>query len=218
MARKLFWEDAYLTQHRPTVSSVDGAEVRLEATIFFAFSGGQESDAGSIGGYAVEEARKDALDIIYRLHEDHTLKVGQAVDVVIDWPRRYSLMRLHFAAEMVLQLIYQHVPGITRIGAHISADKARIDFMHDTSLAGLLPTLLSETEALVLADLPIQTGYTDVALQRRYWKVEGFASMACGGTHPRTTGEIGVLSLKRKNPGKGKERIEIALAGLQPSP
>jgi len=212
MTRKLFWEDAYLTKLRTTVTGVVGDEVRLDSTIFFAFSGGQESDAGTIGGYVVEEARKEALDIVYRLDAGHTLEVGQTVDVVIDWPRRYRLMRMHFAAEMVLQLIYRHVSGITRIGAHISPDRARIDFTHDTSLAGLLPLLLRETEALVQADLPIHTGYTEELLQRRYWRVDGFASMACGGTHPRTMGEIGTLSLRRRNPGKGKERIEIMFA------
>jgi Ser-tRNA(Ala) deacylase AlaX len=35
--------------------------------------------------------------------------------------------------------------------------------------------------------------------------------MACGGTHPRSTAEVGALRLKRKNIGKGKERIEISL-------
>jgi Ser-tRNA(Ala) deacylase AlaX len=211
MTRKLFWEDPYLSAHRTVVTDVNGPDVRLASTIFFAFSGGQEGDTGTIGGHPVEEARKDMLDIVYRLGVGHALEVGQAVDIEIDWARRYRLMRLHFAAEMVLQLIYRQVPGIERIGAHISVDKARIDFAHDTSLAVLLPFLAEETAALVRADLPIVTGYTDVALQRRYWQVNGFATMACGGTHPRTTGEIGMLVLKRRNPGKGKERIEVTL-------
>ncbi|MNW15619.1 Threonyl and Alanyl tRNA synthetase second additional domain protein [compost metagenome] len=64
---------------------------------------------------------------------------------------------------------------------------------------------------MLSADLPIITAFSDEAAQRRYWHVEGFARMACGGTHPRSTGEIGALKLKRKNTGKGKERIEITL-------
>ncbi|MEC4511869.1 alanine-tRNA synthetase second additional domain-containing protein [Klebsiella pneumoniae] len=39
--------------------------------------------------------------------------------------------------------------------------------------------------------------------------MEGFATMACGGTHPKSTGEVGAQKLKRKNTGKGKERIDI---------
>jgi Ser-tRNA(Ala) deacylase AlaX len=45
----------------------------------------------------------------------------------------------------------------------------------------------------------------------RSWEVEGLARVPCGGTHLRTTGEVGALALKRRNVGKGKERIEILL-------
>lgn len=212
MTRKLFWEDSYLTHTRTEVTYVNGECVRVASTVFFAFSGGQESDSGTIGGFRVEEARKDGLEIVYRLSPNHNLNVGEKVEIMIDWPRRYRLMRLHFAAEMILQLVYKYVPGIVRIGAHISEDKARIDFAHDSSLATLLPQLLGDADDLVKADRAIITAYSDIATQRRYWHVEGFARMACGGTHPRSTGEVGAISLKRRNPGKGKERIEIGVA------
>jgi len=212
MTQKLFWQDPYLQSHRTRVTAVDNERVRIEETIFFAFSGGQESDAGTLGGLPVLAAEKDGLDIVYTLAADHGLQVGSEVEILIDWERRYRLMRLHFAAEMVLQLVYQLRPGIERIGAHISADKARIDFAHEGSIAVLFPLVEHEVAALLSADLPIITAFTDEAAQRRYWEVEGFARMACGGTHPRSTAEIGMLKFRRKNIGKGKERIEIGLA------
>ncbi|HAE50502.1 MAG TPA: alanyl-tRNA editing protein, partial [Tistrella mobilis] len=46
---------------------------------------------------------------------------------------------------------------------------------------------------------------------RRYWEVEGVARVPCGGTHLRRTGEVGAITLKRVNVGKGKERIEMRL-------
>lgn len=208
---KLFWKDAYRSRVETRIVAVEGERVRLAETIFFAFSGGQESDHGSIGGQPVLEARKDGLDIVYRLDPAHGLRVGDGVDVVIDWPRRYRLMRLHFAAEMVLQLIYRQVPGVERIGAHIGEDKARIDFALDVSIASLFEAIQADVERLVAADLPIHCDFTDESAQRRFWQVEGFAEMACGGTHPRRTGEIGALRLKRRNTGKGKERVEIHL-------
>ncbi len=209
---KLFWKDAYRSRLETRVVAVEDDWVRLAETIIFAFSGGQESDHGSIGGRPVLEARKEGLDIGYRLDPGHGLLVGDAVEVLIDWPRRYRLMRLHFAAEMVLQLIYRKIPGIERIGAHIGEDKARIDFALDSSIASLFEGLQAEVGELVRADLPIRCAFTDEAAQRRFWQVEGFAEMACGGTHPRRTGEIGALRLKRRNTGKGKERVEIHLA------
>ena len=53
MTRKVFWEDPYLSSLETTVAAVAGTEVRLAETIFFAFSGGQERDHGTIGGYEV---------------------------------------------------------------------------------------------------------------------------------------------------------------------
>ncbi len=52
----------------------------------------------------------------------------------------------------------------------------------------------------------------DVTVERRYWEIAGFARVGCGGTHLRRTGEVGEMTLKRNNIGKGKERIEIYLA------
>ncbi len=57
-----------------------------------------------------------------------------------------------------------------------------------------------------------QTGFFDEITQRRYWKIDGFAEVHCGGTHVRSTKEVGMVNLKRVNPGKGIQRIEIRLA------
>ena len=214
MVRKIFWLDAYRTAHKTRIAGVDNQRVRLEETIFFAFSGGQESDAGSVGGRPVLLAEKEGLDIVYTLPPDHGLQTGDEVEVLIDWDRRYRLMRLHFAAEMVLQIVYQLRPGIERIGAHISPDKARIDFALDASIAALFPQIEAEVAALSAADLPIVTEFADEAAERRHWEVHGFARMSCGGTHPRTTAEVGAIKLKRRNTGRGKERIEITLSSL----
>ncbi|KVW18550.1 alanyl-tRNA editing protein [Burkholderia cepacia] len=211
MTQKVFWDDPYRTTLDTVVTHVDGERVQVDATIFFAFSGGQESDAGSLGGYQVIRAEKQGLDIVYTLPHDHSLSVGDRVTWRIDWVRRYRLMRLHFAAEMVLQLVYRLRPGIERIGAHIGQDKARIDFASDTSLSPLFPEIESAAADLSMRDLRIVTGFSDVDAQRRFWTVDGFATMACGGTHPASTGEIGMLALKRRNTGKGKERIEVML-------
>lgn len=212
MTQKLFWNDPYQTQLTTRVARVSGQQVWLEQTIFYAFSGGQESDSGTVGNYTVLDASKQGFDIVYTLADTHDLKVGQSVVVQIDWARRYKLMRLHFAAEMTLQWVYQYCPGIERVGAHIGEDKARIDFAREGSIAVLFEDLLREIAQLTNADRPIVTAFEDESKQRRYWKVEGFAQMACGGTHPRSTAEIGEIRLKRKNIGKGKERIEITLA------
>jgi Ser-tRNA(Ala) deacylase AlaX len=209
---KLFWQDPYRTALDTRVAAVDGEWVRLEETIFYAFSGGQESDQGTIGGHKVLEARKETRDILYRLEPGHGLEPGDSITVEIDRARRLKLMRLHLAAEIILELAYQTLPGIRKIGAHIAEDKARIDFEWPENIAKLFPMMQEKASALIAADHAIVSAFSDEANQRRYWEIEGFARVPCGGTHLKRTGEIGGIALKRVNIGKGKERIEIRVS------
>jgi len=211
MTAKLFWQNPYLTTLDTSVASVDGNAITLEKTIFFAFAGGQESDTGTIGGYPVIDARKSGLDLWYVLPEDHGLAPGDSAHVEIDWKRRYALMRLHFAAELVLELVGRRHLGIEKIGAHIAADKARIDFRWPENIAAHFPELISRATLLVGQDREIVSAFSDETRESRYWEIAGFARVACGGTHLKRTGEVGAISLKRKNIGKGKERIEVYL-------
>lgn len=212
MTRKQFWCDPYQRRMGTVVASVDGDEITLQETIFYAFSGGQESDRGTIGGHPVLEARKQGAQIVYRLAGDHGLRVGDAVTVEIDWARRYRLMRLHFAAELVLELVYARPDHPHKVGAHIAEDKARIDFQWDANIAALFPDIERRVREVVAADTAIISAFSNDAGEERYWEVPGFARVPCGGTHLHRTGEVGAIRLKRKNPGQGKERIEIRLA------
>ncbi len=211
MTEKVFWKNPYQTHLETEVTSVLNNVTTLKETIFYAFSGGQESDKGSIGGFPVMEARKSDKEIFYSLPEHHDLKVGDSVAVEIDWNRRYRLMRLHFAAEVVLELMTQQLMGSTKIGAHISAEKARIDFEWPESIAGRLPNIQEQAQGVFDANVNIISEFSDEPNEKRYWKVEGFAQVPCGGTHLKQTGEVGQIQLKRKNIGKGKERAEILL-------
>ncbi len=211
MTRKLFWDNPYQTECKACVTAVDGPLITLDQTIFFPFSGGQESDAGTIGGCDVIEARKEGVKISYLLPEGHGLEEGQTVAVEIDWQRRYRLMRLHFAAELALELMYRRLDSVEKIGAHIGENKARVDFLWPKSIASLLPELASEAEAIIAQNVPIISAFSDAHREKRYWEVAGFARVPCGGTHLKTTGEIGAVRLKRNNIGKGKERVEISL-------
>jgi len=209
--KKIFWEDPYLTKLNAKVTSVDDDVITLDQTIFFAVSGGQDSDSGTIGSHRVINVRKDSLEIFYTIEGPHKLQKGDEVLIEIDWEKRYRLMRLHFAAEIVLELMYQNYQHPVKIGANISVDKARLDFTWQGNISETFPLIEKKSSLLIDSNLPIISKFNDRKLEERHWEIKSFARVACGGTHIRHTGEIGAIRLKRNNIGKGKERIEIYL-------
>jgi len=118
-------------------------------------------------------------------------------------------MRLHFAAEIILELIYQNYNLPEKIGANITVDKARLDFYWDGRISDIFPELLNKANSIINSNLEIISAFDDEEDEKRYWLIEGFAKVPCGGTHLKKTGEIGSISLRRNNLGSGKERIEI---------
>lgn len=209
MTIKIFWKDPYLTELETTVTSVNENIITLKETIFYAFSGGQESDYGTINGQPVLEAKKEDKEIFYKLNNNHGLKIDDKVKIMIDWTRRYQLMRLHFAAEIVLELACQKFPDVIKVGAHIAQDKSRIDFEWNQNISQFIPLLQQEAQKIIDSNQPIISAFSDEANERRYWRINEFSEVPCGGTHVKSTSEIGTIRLKRVNPGKGRERIEI---------
>lgn len=209
--KKIFWENPYLTEIEAKVKSVDSNVITLDQTIAFAFSGGQQSDFGTIGGYKIIEAKKEENEIFYTIQRNHNLKLNDNVFVKIDWEKRYRLMKLHMAAELILELVCQNYDNPEKIGANITIEKARIDFYWKGNISEIFAKLMSKINNLIDSNLDIVSDFSNENNERRYWLIEGFAKVPCGGTHLRKTGEIGLIDLKRKNLGSGKERIEIYL-------
>lgn len=208
--QKVFWHNPYQQSLMTHVRAVEGSRILPDETIAFSFSGGQESDKATFNGMPVLGSEIEGNLIYYTMPENHGLKPGDQILMEIDWPRRYRLMRLHFAAELILELVTVKL-GLEKIGAHIAETKARIDFVLDKNISFIFEEILADYESIIEKDAPIRTGFSDEANQRRFWQIEGFAKVPCGGTHVKSTAEVGFVNLKRVNIGGGKERIEITL-------
>lgn len=231
--QKEFWRNPYQRTLKTKILSINGNEILFDKTIAYSFSGGQENDKATINEVPILSSRMDQHYIYYILPDDHGFSVGDIVKMEIDWPRRNRLMRLHFACELILALINRMYGnkkpeeellakeidqlGIEKVGAHIGEDSARIDFRSPINISKDFPVLLTEYKKIIEADLPIEKGYLDEESQKRYWRVAGLAMIPCGGTHVRSTGEIGMITLKRENVGKGIERIKIKLVNPLPT-
>jgi misacylated tRNA(Ala) deacylase len=229
----LFRDDAYLQTATATVVGVHERGVELDRTIFYPLGGGQPGDTGFLiraGGerIAITDTRKGpAPDSVLHV-SSAALEIGEAVNLEIDWARRYALMRLHTALHVMSCVVTAPVTG-----GNIAPDKGRLDFDIDMSLLDAVK-IESETNALLARDLDTETVWiTDEELDARpdlvktmsvqpprgagrirLLRIPGIDLQPCGGTHVRNIGEIGAIRvLKIKNEGKHNKRVEIALVG-----
>ena len=213
--KKLFWENPYLIKCKANVTEIDGRKVKLDKTIFYAFSGGQESDEGTINDIEVVNAikkgdKESILEIEYELEEEPKFKVGDIVTVRINGVGREKLRRLHTAAHIVYYFIIEKIGKVKIIGSNISQEKARIDFLYNQPLNKLLPEIEIKANEYFKEAHSIDMSEDPEKPELRWWSCEGW-SMPCGGTHVKSTEEIGKIILKRKNIGAGKERVELYL-------
>ena len=153
--KKVFWDNPYQTELQTVITSVNGNLLTLRETIAFAFSGGQQSDDGNISGFNILNAQLSGKEIYYTIDSGHMLQKDDTVLVKIDWEKRYKIMKLHFAGEIILELVNQNFDRPEKIGANITSEKARIDFIWENNISAMFPILESKAKELIEADKSI---------------------------------------------------------------
>lgn len=216
MTIKLFWQDPYQTECTAIVTSIEGNKVKVDRTIFYAFSGGQQSDEGTINSIKVINAvkegdRENIIDIEYELEQEQEFKIGDEVKIQIDGKLRNDLMKLHSAAHIIYYLIIEELGNVKIVGSNVSCDKSRIDIATETPLTEVVEKLEKRVNEFNAQGHEIEKRVDENNPDLRWWGCNGW-KMPCGGTHVKNTTEIGSIKLARKNKGKGKERIEITLS------
>jgi Ser-tRNA(Ala) deacylase AlaX len=89
-------------------------------------------------------------------------------------------MKLHFAAELVLVTVNELLHHPEKIGANITAEKARLDFARKENITQIFPKLSKKLTEIIEADLPITSAFEDEATERRYREIAGVAKVPCG--------------------------------------
>ncbi len=231
MTQELFREDSYIKECDATVVAIDDGAVILDRTRFYPLGGGQPGDTGEItcaGGKAtvVDTRYGDGGTIRHVVEENSVLpEVGQQVHASIDWDQRYRHMRMHTALHLLGSVLKY---GVT--GGNISADKSRLDFdMEDTidkEAVGIAIRSLVEADHAVtcrwitdeeLAAQPDLVRTMSVQPPKGRGKVhlleiESIDLQPCGGTHVRSTAEIGKVRIgKVEKKGKRNRRVNIHL-------
>mgnify|MGYP006171110331 CR=1 FL=1 len=229
MTELLFREDPYLRSCEATVVSVREGGVELDRTIFYPLGGGQAGDTGRVGSCRVINTVKSPSgdSVLHLLESAGGIEAGMKVPIEIDWDRRHSLMRYHTALHLLGAVVKAPVTG-----GRIAPDKAHLDFdiEMDKLVKGEIEERLRalvdlgvETEASWISDAeldarPDLVRTMSVAPPRgegrvRLLEIPGVDLQACGGTHVRSTAEIGPLAVARiRSEGKRIKRVTICFA------
>ncbi len=235
MTEELCATDAYLRSCDATVVAVYEEGVVLDRTVFYARGGGQPGDTGVLrfagGEVRVADTVKRAGDVLHVV-EGTAPAVGTPVTAEIDWDRRHTLMRTHTALHALSGIVFSGY-GAKVTGGNMEPGVARMDFELDAisqefgrEVEGKLNAALAEDHPVHVSFLPRAEALTDPDLIRtkvnlipehvdpiRVIDIEGLDKQADGGTHVRSTAEVGrVRVAKTESKGKGFKRMRIELA------
>lgn len=211
-ATRLYDDDPYLKKTMARVVNINGNQLELDKTIFYPESGGQIGDTGTIGGVMVLDTQLRNGRIFHETESPLQLFLDRDVEIELDWGRRYRIMKLHSASHLMEYFLFQKLGHLDRLGSSVDEKKDRSDYTYEGRLPPEdLVTVEEETNAFIGEghDITIESDQDQPG--KRIWKC-GCIETPCGGTHIMNTSEIGSIKLKRKNPGKGKERVETSLS------
>jgi misacylated tRNA(Ala) deacylase len=224
----LYLRDAYQREFEARVLSVRDDQVALDRTALYPTGGGQPHDTGTLAGSRVVDVRKEG-DLVWHRLDGPVPEEGSTVDVTIDWDRRHALMRTHTALHVLCGVIWNEW-GKAVTGGNMEPLEARMDFEFDPLPEGFGPRVEELVNREIAAERPIEVSFLprDQALgdadlirtkvnlipetvrEIRVVDIVGLDKQADGGTHVRSTAEVGRIQVvKTESKGKGNKRIRI---------
>lgn len=227
MTKPLYYHDPYIQKFQARVIEQqiqpDGtAIVILAQTAFYPTGGGQPHDTGRLAGIDVLDVQSDETGVIR-----HTLAAPLAertdqVDGYIDWERRFDHMQQH-AGQHVLSAVFEQLFDADTVGFHLGKDTVTVDI----AMEPITPNQWLEAEKraneVILNNLSISPRFVDdaelasftlrhppkVDENVRLVIMEGFDVNPCGGTHPSSTGQIGLIKIIGTEKSRDATRIEF---------
>ena len=232
----LFREDSYLKScDARVIGLTDQGGIVLDRTVFYATSGGQPGDTGVLTTVAgvlipieaavyIDSAKSEIAHV--PAAGAPALKAGDTVTATIDWDKRYARMRMHTALHLLSAVLPYAVTG-----GSVGDTESRLDF--DIPEAGLdKDTITAKVAEMIASNAPVNSRWiTDAELDAnpglvktmsvnppmgtgrvRLIEIAGLDLQPCGGTHVRTTGEIGAVRVTQiEKKGKQNRRVRLAL-------
>lgn len=232
---RLYFADPDLTTFRARVVASEGNKVALDRSAFYPEGGGQPADFGTLvgvpplpsgrGGQGVRvlDVQSDD-DVIW-----HTVERpldGDGVEGTIDWPRRLDHMQQHHGQHL-LSAALERLFGFRTVSFHLGPSSATIDLATTSVAESQLVQAEDLTNQVIWEDRPVQARFVtaeelaQLPLRKppivegaiRVVSVPDFDHSACGGTHPRSTGAVGLIHLRRTERRGSETRVEFLCGG-----
>jgi alanyl-tRNA synthetase len=219
MTERLYYTDSYLRDFTASIvdQSADGRTVYLNRTAFYPTSGGQPFDTGSIGGAAVVEVVDEEDRIAHRM----AAPVARGpVDCAIDWRRRYDHMQQH-TGQHLISAVFEDLFRLRTVSFHLGDESATIDVEGAPVDSRTLVEVERRANEVIYENRPVAVRFENAAEAQglrkpsdregtlRVVAIDGLDRSACGGTHVRTTGEIGVVLLRKMEKIRQSARVEF---------
>lgn len=230
--RPLYLEDSYLKEFDAIVTKAEGKYIVLDNTAFYPTGGGQPHDTGLIA------RDNEEFRVIFTVKKDGSvshevdregLREGNKVHCVIDWGRRYALMRMHTAAHAISAIIHREA-GALITGNQLDVDKSRIDFSLENLDREKINDYIILANEILAKNIEVKHYFLPA---EEAMKIEGVVKLAKGisdrkelhimeigdidkqadgGTHVANTNEVGRINLlKIENKGKNNRRMYYTL-------
>jgi alanyl-tRNA synthetase len=216
---RLYYTDSYLTEFDAQVAeiSADGKRVYLDVTAFYPTSGGQPHDLGTLEGTPLKEVIDDGERIAHVI--EGPIQADQ-VHCRIDWPRRYDHMQQH-TGQHLLSAVLAELFGFRTLSFHLGPEVSTIELGTPDLSDAQIEQAEESANRLVWQAKPVSIQFEDAeAVQGlrkasgrtgtlRIVDIEGVDRSACGGTHVRSTAELGLIQLRRTEKIRGNIRLEF---------
>ena len=231
MEKPLYMDNCYLKEFEATVESVkDDKYVILDKTAFYPLGGGVAYDIG------VLLRGDEEFPVVYVGKFDEIskpgLKAGDTIIGIINWERRYKLMKLHTTAHL-LASIFHNKSNALITGGKIEPDKARMDFSMENFDRVMIDDYCKLANELIKKNAHVKVSYMErekalkipdmVKLANkmppdvdtlRIVEIEGIDRQADGGCHVNSLNEIGTVEIvKVENKGKNNRRVYYDVKG-----
>ena len=227
MTKRLYYQDSYLKEFKAKVLKkikIDNQPaVILDETAFYPTSGGQPYDVGVIQDVSVVEVAEEGDEIIHILKEELKEEINSEVIGKIDWERRFDHMQQHLGQHILSGALIE-IYGAETVSFHLGEKVCTLDIAKEKTTEEEVKKTEECANEIIFNNRPVKCYFLEgeEELKRlnlrkmpdrkgkiRIIEVENFDLSACGGTHCRTTGEVGLIKITKWEKRGEKIRLEF---------